>query len=117
MPVSESDRSGEIGAIVNTRSDPQGPGVAVAVVRGGQVIHCKGYGVAQMEWGQPITPDTVFGIGSVTKSFTATAILERCRSTGSLRGRGARRLRARHCRRAVLLVRGETQTRRLSRWT
>ncbi len=75
MPVSESGQLDEIDAIVNARSDPQGPGVAVAVVRGGQVIHCRGYGVAQLEWNQPITPDTVFGIGSVTKPFTATAIL------------------------------------------
>jgi hypothetical protein len=78
MQASASNQSGQsdaIDAIVNARIEPQGPGVVVAVVRGGQVIHRKGYGVAQMEWGQPITPNTVFGIGSVTKPFTATAIL------------------------------------------
>ena len=65
----------EIDSIVNARIDPQGPGVAVAVLRGGTVIHSKGYGVAQLEWGHAITPDTVFGIGSTTKPFTAAAIL------------------------------------------
>ena len=38
-------------------------------------IHSAGYGMASLEWGQPISPDTVFGIGSTTKPFTATAIL------------------------------------------
>ena len=41
----------EIDAIVNTRIDPQGSGVAVAALRGGQVIHSKGYGVAQLVHG------------------------------------------------------------------
>jgi CubicO group peptidase (beta-lactamase class C family) len=84
MSVSESVQLDEIDAIVNARIDPQGPGVAVAVVRGGEVIHSNGYGMAQLEWRQPITPDTVFGIGSVTKPFTATAILL-LRAEGKLR--------------------------------
>ncbi|HEX2350965.1 MAG TPA: serine hydrolase domain-containing protein, partial [Ktedonobacterales bacterium] len=65
----------EIDKIVWERVAPDGPGVAVAVVRDGRLIHSQGYGMAQMEWGQPITPDTVFGIGSLSKPFTATAIL------------------------------------------
>lgn len=65
----------EIDAIVRERIAPDGPGVAVAVTRAGRLIHSQGYGMAQVEWGQPITPDTVFGIGSLSKPFTATAIL------------------------------------------
>ena len=65
----------EIDAIVRERIGPDGPGVAVAVTRAGRLIHSQGYGMAQLEWGQPITPDTVFGIGSLSKPFTATAIL------------------------------------------
>lgn len=64
-----------ISDIVNAQTDPQGPGVAVGVMRGGEVIHRRGYGLAQLEWGQAIGPETVFGIGSVTKPFTATAVL------------------------------------------
>src|SRR5690349_8866188 len=51
------------------------PGVAVAVLKAGRVAHCQGYGLANLEWRQPITPQTVFGLGSTTKPFTATAIL------------------------------------------
>jgi CubicO group peptidase (beta-lactamase class C family) len=65
----------EIDAIVRERIAPDGPGVAVAVIRDGRLIHSQGYGMAQLEWSQPITPDTVFGIGSLSKPFTATAIL------------------------------------------
>ncbi len=64
-----------IATIVGERVDPERPGVAVAVVHHGDVAHRAGYGYANLEWGQPITPDTVFGIGSTTKPFTATAIL------------------------------------------
>ncbi len=80
----ETVASAAIDEIVNARIAPDGPGVAVAVTRGGVVIHSKGYGVAQMEWRQRITPATVFGIGSVTKPFTATAILL-LRAEGKLR--------------------------------
>ena len=69
------DEIDAIDAIISARIDPQGPGAAVAVVHRGAVVHRQGYGLANLEWAQPITPDTVFGLGSTTKPFTATAIL------------------------------------------
>lgn len=51
------------------------PGAAVLVMKDGQVVLRKGYGMAHLELGVPIQPDQVFGIGSITKQFTATAIL------------------------------------------
>jgi CubicO group peptidase (beta-lactamase class C family) len=49
------------------------PGAAVAVVSGDRVIFAKGFGVANVETGAPVTPDTVFRVGSVTKMMTAAA--------------------------------------------
>ncbi|MCZ8236076.1 MAG: serine hydrolase [Inhella sp.] len=51
------------------------PGCAVGVVRDGQLLHAKGYGLADLSFGVPITPRTVFDIGSVSKQFTALALL------------------------------------------
>lgn len=47
------------------------PGAAVGVVQNGQVIFMKTYGVADNQTNTPVTPDTRFMIGSVTKSMTA----------------------------------------------
>lgn len=51
------------------------PGAAVIAVKDGQVVHRKGYGLANLELGVPVEPDMVFRIGSITKQFTAVAIL------------------------------------------
>ena len=51
------------------------PGVSIAVVRGGEVVLTKGYGQANVELGVPATADTVYQLASVTKTFTATAIM------------------------------------------
>ena len=51
------------------------PGVSIAVVRGGKLIRADGYGVADLEHGVPVTPQTVFKIGSVSKQFLATGIM------------------------------------------
>jgi len=51
------------------------PGVSVAVVRGGKVIRADGYGVADLEHEIPVTPQTVFKIGSLSKQFLATGIM------------------------------------------
>jgi len=53
-------------------------GGAVAVMRGGEVVFSRGYGMANLETGTPVSPDTVFRIGSLTKQFTAAAILLLC---------------------------------------
>ncbi len=51
------------------------PGAAVRVQRGEQALLRKGYGMADMELGVPIGPEMVFHLCSITKQFTAVAIL------------------------------------------
>ena len=51
------------------------PGLSLAVVRDGEVILRRGYGLASLEMNVPVTPETVFQIGSLTKQFTAVAVL------------------------------------------
>lgn len=50
------------------------PGVAVAIVRDDQVVYLKGFGVKEADKDAPVTPDTLFPIGSCTKAFTTTAL-------------------------------------------
>jgi N-acyl-D-aspartate/D-glutamate deacylase/CubicO group peptidase (beta-lactamase class C family) len=51
------------------------PGLAVAIVRGDADADVRGYGVANVEHGVPVTPDTIFQSGSVGKQFTAAAVM------------------------------------------
>jgi D-alanyl-D-alanine carboxypeptidase len=51
------------------------PGVSLAVVRDGKVVLAKGYGLANVELSVPATTDTVYELLSVSKEFTAAAIL------------------------------------------
>lgn len=51
------------------------PGLAIAIVKGNRVVFARGFGVASVETKAPVTTDTLFQIGSVTKSFTAAAVL------------------------------------------
>ena len=50
------------------------PGIAVAVVKDGKVIHSKGYGVRSLKNKQKVDENTLFGIASNTKAFTAAAL-------------------------------------------
>jgi CubicO group peptidase (beta-lactamase class C family) len=52
-------------------------GAAIAVVKDGKLFFAKGYGYADIEKGIPVDPEqTLFGIGSVTKLFTWTAVMQ-----------------------------------------
>jgi len=51
------------------------PGAAAIVVRDGEILLRRGYGMADLEHGIPMRPDHVFRIGSITKQFTGVAIL------------------------------------------
>jgi CubicO group peptidase (beta-lactamase class C family) len=46
------------------------PGASVVVVHGGRIVYAHGFGVTEQGGSQPITPDTLMMVGSVTKSFT-----------------------------------------------
>jgi CubicO group peptidase (beta-lactamase class C family) len=51
------------------------PGLALGVLRDGQLIKSQGYGLANIELDVPVKPETVFQTGSVGKQFTATAVM------------------------------------------
>jgi N-acyl-D-aspartate/D-glutamate deacylase len=53
----------------------EGPGAAVMVIRDGQVLHAAGYGLADLERRDPITPQTNFELASVSKQFAAIAVM------------------------------------------
>ena len=52
------------------------PGLALAIVRDGEVTYARGFGVTSVEdGGTPVTPQTLFRIGSTTKPLTGTAVM------------------------------------------
>ncbi len=79
MPAAEAFQGGEIAnivaSLVATEALTRGvPGVAVAVVAGGEVLVSRGYGIADVESGRPVTAQTPFNIASITKPFTAATV-------------------------------------------
>ena len=51
------------------------PGLSLAIAHQGELILAKGYGLANLEWSVPTTSATVYQLASLTKQFTATAIM------------------------------------------
>ena len=51
------------------------PGVSLAIVKNGQIVLAKGYGLANVEHQVPVKPETIFQSGSMGKQFTATAVM------------------------------------------
>lgn len=64
-----------IDQIFSQWNQPDVPGGAVAVVKNGRIVYSKGYGIADLEHDIPITPSTVFYIGSVSKQFVTFSLL------------------------------------------
>ena len=64
-----------IDAIFKKWDRTDSPGCAIALVKDGQIVYQKGYGMADLEHGIPNTPETVFYIGSVSKQFVTMCIL------------------------------------------
>jgi CubicO group peptidase (beta-lactamase class C family) len=74
-PVAERKLAAAIDAVMGEIYKPGEPGAAVIVRRGGRTLFRKGYGMADLELGVKVEPDMIFRLGSITKQFTATAIL------------------------------------------
>jgi CubicO group peptidase (beta-lactamase class C family) len=60
--------------VVEARKAFDVPGVAVAIVRNGEVIYLKGFGEKELGKKDPVTPDTLFPLASCTKAFTTAAM-------------------------------------------
>lgn len=76
-PELDAATTAKVDALVKAQMDELGvPGVAVGIVKDGTVVYAKGFGVTKRKGGAPVTPGTVFQLSSISKTFTATAILQ-----------------------------------------
>lgn len=76
LAAAEQPASEDAAAIDEVFADiePDAPGCAVGVVADQSLAYAKGYGLANLDWGLPITPSSNFYLGSVSKQFTAAAV-------------------------------------------
>ena len=58
------------------RLDAHVPGLVYGIVMDGRLVHVQGFGVQDLDSNRPVTPETLFRIASMTKSFTALSILK-----------------------------------------
>lgn len=65
----------KIDSLFKTWDNNDSPGCAVGIVRNDSLIYTKGYGMANLEYGIAITPETIFHMASVSKQFTAYSIV------------------------------------------
>ena len=73
--LSDAAASAEFDKIFQEYYKADGPGAAVLISKKGKIIYQKAIGKADLELDVPLRPDHVFRIGSVTKQFTAAAVL------------------------------------------
>jgi CubicO group peptidase (beta-lactamase class C family) len=73
-PAGKASLEAKVDALFAPWNSLSTPGAAVAVIKDGIVVYRKGFGCAQLEYGIPITPSTVFHVASVSKQFTAMAV-------------------------------------------
>jgi CubicO group peptidase (beta-lactamase class C family) len=74
-PVASAQTADKIDDYINAELQKQKiPGLTIAVVRNGEIVKAKGYGLANVELNVPATPETIYQSGSVGKQFTATAV-------------------------------------------
>jgi CubicO group peptidase (beta-lactamase class C family) len=70
-----SETSAQVDALMVPLTGGKSPGAAIAVIRNGEALLEKGYGLADLKSGTPIDAHTVFNIASVSKQFTAMAVM------------------------------------------
>lgn len=72
--VAKSNKKFDV--LLNELFSKDGPGGVALVVKDGKTIYRKAFGMANLELGVKMKPENVFRIGSITKQFTATAIMQ-----------------------------------------
>lgn len=72
--AADPERAARVDSLFAEWTAPGSPGASVAVLKDGEIVLERGYGLAQLEHGVPISPNTVFHVASVSKQFTAFAV-------------------------------------------
>ncbi|MEO1654485.1 MAG: serine hydrolase domain-containing protein, partial [Bacteroidota bacterium] len=76
LKITYAQKNNEVDALFEKYNNADTPGMAVSVIKDGQVIYQKGFGMANLEYGIPITEKTKFHVASLSKQFTAFMILK-----------------------------------------
>ncbi len=62
--------------VISKMSETRIPGLSIAVLKDGEVVYQRGFGYRDLESALPATPRTVYGVGSITKTVTAIAVMQ-----------------------------------------
>ena len=73
--AAETDQPAAVDRIFAAYDKPNSPGCALGVIRDGSFIYRKAYGMASLELAVPLSTQSVFYLGSVSKQFTAAAVV------------------------------------------
>lgn len=76
IAAQNQDKAAQIDALMAEQNFDKKPGAAVLVIENGKTVYQKGFGAADLKTGRLIASDTAFDLASVTKQFTALAILQ-----------------------------------------
>lgn len=71
-----ADVASDLDKIFSAAYPADGPGAAVLIEQNGKPILRKAYGMADLELGVPLQPDSIFRLGSITKQFTAVLVMQ-----------------------------------------
>ena len=72
--LSADEKTNKVDALFAQWDNKDSPGCALAIVQNGEIIYKRGYGMANLELEVPISPQSVFYIGSVSKQFVSASI-------------------------------------------
>lgn len=75
LQAQETNPQAQVDEIFIAWDSPDSPGCAVSVMQDGAIVYKRGYGMANLEYGVPITPSSIFHVASVSKQFTVFAVL------------------------------------------
>jgi len=75
LNASAQEFSSRIDSLFKNYDGVDVPGASVMIIKDGKVIYNRGYGVADLEANEPVTPSTCFRLASVTKQFTAMSVM------------------------------------------
>ncbi|MEZ5994731.1 MAG: serine hydrolase domain-containing protein [Hyphomonadaceae bacterium] len=73
--LTETERADVSAIVQEVLAASEVPSASIAIVRGGEIAYAQAYGLADVAANIPATTETVYGIGSTSKQFTAAAIL------------------------------------------